>query len=1018
VVSPSHDDPTNSRSSSTPRSAFASPPPPLEDEPQLDLGVQPPPPTAVDSRTALRPVNDDNETDDLWQSLAWKFTCHLFDVPMDWNKRRLSDNTGNDQTSTSTSILLLQDDYQLPLRPRSSPIPVPWAIPTTATLVPPSMSPAVRRPPTNNAALPRRVHSLPDQQDEEEWMPDIQGDDGHVWRARYAVLEEGFLYFYRHRTDAESPVAVAERMHTEPTTREVATVTVAATPQQPIVLSSSFHHAAILAQSPRVSRHTTHVWEKRVPVSVVGAVRSAEEVYGAHALELLPLQTGDYDNDDRLILRAQSATEMSDWLWYFHRSIEVLVKSMISTSVSTSAGELIPHHLIPAHLASPNRFRFEAPVLSHGHGRNSLHRRRFTGETSDDEKEEETTMPWMPTAPAGQNGQLDHYSRLVSPAAPMRPHTPPPIQQQLTTQAALFEIDDLSPELSAPVPPEFQRPVPPKKYVPPHLRPGNAKNKPAPTKYVPPHLRKQHGDSPASATTVAVSATGSVESSSSPGVSSTSDAMAAPRLSLTQRLSQEERYPQPHVPLQSPPSSESPYTAESATTSPPVAASAIKMGGCADPADVQGSVLDACYIPYKASKLLRQVARPYGQRALKWEVGAVSECGARRANEDSYLIVGDLLKAFDDNQGDLRRTTTRFDSFQQTPGLFCVFDGHCGDQAARFAVERLTHYLYEQAILEPLSSASPLTHVEDIMRRAILAIDADFCRLCTTDGRTWESGATALIAALVDDDLVIANLGDARGVHSRSVDDTSVRLWEGKGWTGLPVDEFSDQSKNRGVWKEVTSSHSPSRPDERRRIEQANGWITFEHEIPASQAHRLDLRDALARDILDRCFTGEEGSDRAAAPHRLIEISRVCGELAVSRAIGDRDFKAGFNPVSSTQADAAAVAGEVSWDGSHFFPYPEHHSHSFTGDLVSNESEVEAVRIGQEGVCDECLLLACDGLWDVMDTDDAVRVTRRLLFDEGWAPKQTAARLTELAKHLGSSDNITVLVICFSNRIR
>jgi serine/threonine protein phosphatase PrpC len=586
-------------------------------------------------------------------------------------------------------------------------------------------------------------------------------------------------------------------------------------------------------------------------------------------------------------------------------------------------------------------------------------------------------------------------------------------------------MDDLSPELSAPIPPEFQRPVPPKKYVPPHLRPGNAKNKPAPSKYVPPHLRKQQGQS-----TVFMSVTAgtnsSEESSSSPGVSSTSEAMAAPRLSLTERLSQEERHTQPHVQQQSPPlplpppfsllSSEPPQISDSATTSPQETPSAVKMGGCADPADVQGSVLDARYIPYKASKLLRQIARPYGQKAPQWEVGAVSECGARRANEDSYLIVGDLLQAFDDNHVDTQRTTTHFDSFQQTPGLFCVFDGHCGDQAARFAAERLTHYLYDQAILEPLSSSPPLAHVKHMIRRAILMIDADFCRLCTTDERTWESGATALIAALVDDDLIIANLGDARGVHSRSVEDTFVGLWEEKGWTGISAGDFSYQSSNRGIWKEVTASHNPSRPDERRRIEQANGWITVEHEIPASQAHRLDLRDTLAREILDRCFTGDEGPERAAAPHRLIEISRVCGELAVSRAIGDRDFKAAFNPVSSTQKDMAEVDGEVSWEGSNFLPYPEHHTHSFCGDLVSNEPEVEAVRIGQAGVCDECLLLACDGLWDVMDTDDAVRVTRQLLFEEGWTPKQTAARLTELAKHLGSSDNITVLVICFANR--
>jgi serine/threonine protein phosphatase PrpC len=56
-------------------------------------------------------------------------------------------------------------------------------------------------------------------------------------------------------------------------------------------------------------------------------------------------------------------------------------------------------------------------------------------------------------------------------------------------------------------------------------------------------------------------------------------------------------------------------------------------------------------------------------------------------------------------------------------------------------------------------------------------------------------------------------------------------------------------------------------------------------------------------------------------------------------------------------------------------------------------------------------LLACDGLWDVIDAEDAVRVTRDLLFEKKWLAKKAAARLAELAIHLGSSDNITVIVV-------
>ena len=48
-----------------------------------------------------------------------------------------------------------------------------------------------------------------------------------------------------------------------------------------------------------------------------------------------------------------------------------------------------------------------------------------------------------------------------------------------------------------------------------------------------------------------------------------------------------------------------------------------------------------------------------------------------------------------------------------------------------------------------------------------------------------------------------------------------------------------------------------------------------------------------------------------------------------------------------------------------------------------------------------------------MDADDAFRVTRSLLFEKKWSAKEAAARLAQLAIHLRSSDNVTVVVVRF-----
>mmetsp|Transcript_28931 Transcript_28931/g.69739 ORF Transcript_28931/g.69739 Transcript_28931/m.69739 type:complete len:312 (-) Transcript_28931:755-1690(-) len=223
------------------------------------------------------------------------------------------------------------------------------------------------------------------------------------------------------------------------------------------------------------------------------------------------------------------------------------------------------------------------------------------------------------------------------------------------------------------------------------------------------------------------------------------------------------------------------------------------------------------------------------------------------------------------------------------------------------------------------------------------------------------------------------------------------------------------------LWKEITEAHSPLLPTERARIEDANGWIIRETEIPIGQLHRMDIFDEDVVEIVKRCFADRMKQHRSD-PVRRLQIGRTCGDLAVSRAIGDRDFKAAYNlPVDNGAGTATGVGRKYndddllarSWEGPLVFIYPPEHSGRFRGDIVSNVPDIRTFRVGLPGVDDEFLLMACDGLWDVVDGDDAVRIAKDLLFDKGMSAREGAARLAELAQHLGSSDNITVILIRF-----
>jgi len=496
-------------------------------------------------------------------------------------------------------------------------------------------------------------------------------------------------------------------------------------------------------------------------------------------------------------------------------------------------------------------------------------------------------------------------------------------------------------------------------------------------------------------------------------------------------------------------------------------------GGCADPNLIEGSILDRKYIPRKASRVGKMPAVAFGsygggkmnegdipsnneiesskkKSSLRWEMGAVSECGVRNSNEDAFLVANDLLNAFQlGSFGTLPQTFWTHQDAVHSLGLFAIFDGHCGNEAARFAVERLGHFIHEELVRERQNSVSdkkcgldsPLNpgNIESILHDAILKMDDEFCTVCQEDGRQWESGATALVAMIANENLVIGNLGDCRGILCRFVEDTHSYEAD-EDWyrlENLPDGLDSSTESKQCFWREVTNTHTPSAEKERERIEKANGWITTETEIPIGQLRRMDLLDEDVIGILKRCLHYTSGNTMApisdserstkefkAAPQRILHISRVCGELAVSRALGDRDFKAAFN-TSSNDAfpdSEAAQQQEVSsedeswWDCPLWLPYPDDQKRRFQGDLVSNTPDFQRIKVGENGVSDEFLLLACDGLWDVMDTDDAVRVVRDLLFHKKWTAKKAAARLAELAIHLGSSDNVTVILIRLFSR--
>ena len=902
----------------------------------------------------------------------------------------------------------------------------------------------------------------------------VDPKDQHLWRAKFCVLEEGVLYFYRTKDEAESQEAKQERTSSladfgggnsnsiHPNTNNTNSTTkkqLADLSKSPMASRTCLLIPGIDGGSPSTASNSNSnsnsdaesyfMWEKRVALNCVGAVRSAETEYGKNAFELLAVD----DNEDedghtnKLVLKAPKQEEMNEWIFQFHRSLASFVMNMVDlvggggvSTPSYALGDI--HHpgfdqngvggLLNA-LQTPVRSynmsalspRFvrnmpspSVQSLSHGHGRSQMRRKQpginhtlssggsvhSVPSTPANRSPTELQFPLSNSSSAAAASLANTVAalNLVTPLKHGGLRLPEPevfgSRQQRQKEGSSPKFSE--PELSAPVAinPETERPpappnntggkyVPPhlrkmggKKYVPPHLRNKDndaavpAAVKPPSVKYLPPHQRENHNQNKAESSSI---------------LNSTLLPRTTPPAAMYMQ-------------------SESSLVPETPNNSEPKEAF-FRLGGCADPLVIGGSILDQQYIAKKASRVGHVNTDAHGSfggrkdatsgdskarsksnatsLSLEWEIGAVSECGIRDSNEDAYFVTNDLVSSFSGLiPGALAPTYWDGDS-DHNSGLFAIFDGHCGNQAARFSAERLPHFLYEESRVNDGNIGPALT--EEIMRQAIEKMDEEFCRVCVEGGREWESGSTALVAMLANEHLVIASIGDCRGVLCRRFAQGSQQPanLDGEIWNEL----IADQDGSSGpacFWREVADVHSPSRQDEKSRIEKAGGWTTVETEIPISQLQRMDFLDQDVVDILRRCFqdriNNTQGSKAcsSSAPQRILQISRVCGELAVSRAIGDRDFKAAWNLPPSGDAE------NDEWETSLFLPYPNEHSRQFVGDLVSSKPDFQTMRVGEADTEGEFLVLACDGLWDVMDMDDAVRVTQDLLFKKKCPAKQ------------------------------
>jgi protein phosphatase PTC2/3 len=278
--------------------------------------------------------------------------------------------------------------------------------------------------------------------------------------------------------------------------------------------------------------------------------------------------------------------------------------------------------------------------------------------------------------------------------------------------------------------------------------------------------------------------------------------------------------------------------------------------------------------------------------------------------------------------------------------MFGVFDGHGGSQAAITASKQafrivmksiadlrhilsMEHENHDDGHLYPLTKSETIEAVEEAF------VDLEHVILDACDANKCSSGSTANIVLIQSQHIICANVGDSRSVLSRG---------------GKAVD--------------LSQDHKPERPDEKKRIEAANGHV--------------------------RCLTQTVKRCYFLKKQVPIGAPRVWpGGIAVSRSLGDKNLKR--PELGIVHSDEIII------------PTPEV---TITERCVSlNERER-----------DEFIITATDGFWDVFDSQEAVTIVHRLMIeDDNITPKDVSDTLVMEARRRQSPDNITVQVCFFTH---
>ncbi|KAL7485806.1 hypothetical protein ACHAW6_011401 [Cyclotella cf. meneghiniana] len=322
----------------------------------------------------------------------------------------------------------------------------------------------------------------------------------------------------------------------------------------------------------------------------------------------------------------------------------------------------------------------------------------------------------------------------------------------------------------------------------------------------------------------------------------------------------------------------------------------------------------------------------------RFDCGISEAIGARPTMEDRTIVIQNLMYPPPDYyyNGDPKEHLTElaFTTFA------AVFDGHGGDECSNYLVDALPRHIRTQMLNDREALKSSIEN-----GRGPRGHHVDSGEDATSE-LMRRILKTAYLRA--DKEFITPKTAPQSGSTGATVVLFGRRLFAANVGDSRVV-----LARKNGACLELTSDHKPSRPDEAARVRAAGGFILHK---------------------------------------------RVMGELAITRAFGDKSFKMGIKAMLEEDADELGTGG-MSDDA----------TKDLTAPLVSAEPEIASIVLSHD---DEFLLLACDGLFDVFKSQDAITFARQELIAHRGEPAEVARILSDQAIRVRRSrDNVSILII-------